>query len=234
MMFFRPSPAASISLLVLLIVFTRLGFWQLERAAEKAARISGFTDAGEHHGLPAQDLAGEFTRLHLRGSFVQPKHILADNQVMTGRVGVHVYTPFRLASGEIILVNRGWVPLQADRRQMPEIESIAGTLEISGRLGPMPKPGRQLGAHTPLGTDSWPQLITYPDLDLIAGALKSDLYPLVLFLDASSPGGFEGRDWKPVFMTPAKHRAYAFQWLALAVAVLFTWVLLAVRRGRGN
>ena len=79
--------------------------------------------------------------------------------------------------------------------------------------------------------DEWPQLLTYPDVGRIATALQTSLYPDVLFLDASSPGGFEDRAWRPVVMGPDKHHAYAVQWFALAVTALAAWILLAFRRG---
>ena len=103
---------------------------------------------------------------------------------------------------------------------------------ITGRIGPIPETGRRLGDVDDVVPDQWPQLLTYPDLEKIAAALNSGLYPLVLFLDQASEGGFEGRHWKPVFMTPEKHHAYAFQWFALALTACVAWVFLALRRGK--
>ena len=70
--------------------------------------------------MPAANLAVEFMRLTLKGHFRQNKDILADNQVLKGRQGVHVYSAFDLAQGNSILVNRGWLPLAADRRLLPQ------------------------------------------------------------------------------------------------------------------
>ena len=236
-MAFRPSAAATVSSLLMLVSFAGLGKWQLERAAEKQERIERFSGAPEMQGLPEPDSASEFTQLEIRGRFNSHKHILADNQVLAGRVGVHVYSPFELPGGELILVNRGWLPLRADRRELPLVEPVEPAssqemITISGRLGPMPEPGRQLGEPGEINPEQWPQLLTYPDIDLIAAALNRPLYPWVLFLDEFSPGGFDGRHWKPVYMSPSKHRAYAFQWFALAITALFGWLLLAFRRGR--
>ena len=94
----------------------------------------------------------------------------------------------------------------------------------------MPVPGRQLGASIEMHADQWPQLVTYPSVAGISSALGNDLYHWVLFLDKSSSVGFEGRDWKPVYMSPAKHRAYAFQWFALSFATLVGWIFLSYKR----
>ena len=228
----KPALASSLCLVVLFVLFVRLGAWQLQRGAEKAQRISGFETAPRLIGLPEADSVTEFTRLKLRGSFDPQRHSLADNQVFQGRPGVHVYSPFHISNGGVILVNRGWLPLEANRRLLPEVEPVSGIIEIGGRIGPMPRPGRQLGEANAMNPEEWPQLLTYPDRDRIAAALGIDLYPWILFLDLSSPGGFGDRKWSPVYMSPEKHRAYAFQWFALALTALTTWLILGFRRGR--
>ena len=231
-MSFKPSFASSAWLIVLVLAFGRLGAWQLQRGAEKVQRISGFEAAERLTGLPEADSVTEFTSLLLRGHFDLQQHTLADNQILEGRPGVHVYSPFHVRSGEVILVNRGWLPLEASRRLLPEVETVPGIIEISGRIGPIPKPGRQLGEARAMSPDEWPQLVTYPDRDRIAVALGTELYPWVLFLDEISAGGFGDRKWSPVYMSPDKHRAYAFQWFAMALATIVTWLILGLGRGR--
>ena len=157
---FKPALASSICLVVLFVLFVRLGAWQLQRGSEKAQRISGFETAQRLTGLPEADSVTEFTRLMLRGSFDPQRHSLADNQVFEGRPGVHVYSPFQISSGGVILVNRGWLPLGADRRLLPEVKPVPGIIEIGGRIGPMPRPGRQLGEANAMNPEEWPQLLT--------------------------------------------------------------------------
>ena len=218
-------------MLALMLIFARLGVWQLDRAAIKDHRLSEFSSAPEFTQLPDPGNMREFTRLELEGRFKQQYDTLADNQVLAGRPGVHVYTAFELDSGEKILVNRGWLPMPENRLSLPLVDTPAGQLEISGRIGPMPLPGRQLGKEGDMLSDQWPQLVTYPKLDKISVALSTKLYPWVLFLDETSAGGFSGRQWKPVFMSPSRHRAYAFQWFALAFTAFLGWIFLTVRRG---
>ena len=232
---FRPSLIATIGLAGLCALFLTLGHWQSTRAVEKEQRISAFEAAAKLEArLPPAATAEEFTRVSLQGSFDQVKHILVDNQVLHGRVGVHVYTPFNEINGRTVLVNRGWLPLGSDRRQLPDVRTSAQQVSISGHIGPLPSPGRQLGETDVMNSEQWPQLVTYPDLDQIGQALDTRLYPMALFLEPGNPEGFEGRDWKPVYMTPGRHRAYAFQWFALAAACMVTWVVLAIHGGRSR
>ena len=214
----------------LVFAFVSLGMWQLNRATAKDKRISEFEAAVEYEFLSQSEQLPEFSRLKLQGRFRPDRNVLADNQVLHGRPGVHVYTQFDLTSGKSILVNRGWLPMPPDRLNLPVVTTPDAVIDISGHIRSMPEPGRQLGEEDDMKRDHWPQLLTYPRLDKISQALETELYPMVLFLDEFAPGGFEGRQWKPVYMTPDKHRAYAFQWFALAVAALSAWVILAKRR----
>ena len=215
-------------------VFIFLGNWQLQRGGEKETRLTRYSEADTYTGLPEANHAIEFSRVFVKGRFIQNRHILADNQVHKGRPGVHVYSAFNIGKDIHILVNRGWLAMGADRSLPADIETPGETIEIYGHIGPMPGPGRQLGPEDRIDAGTWPQLVTYPRLDTISGALETGLYPMVLFLDENAPAGFEGRDWKPVYMSPAKHRAYAFQWFALATAAISGWVLLGIRRGRNS
>jgi cytochrome oxidase assembly protein ShyY1 len=61
--------------------------------------------------------------------------------------------------------------------------------------------------------------------------LGKPVLPLVLLLDADSPYGFEDRQWRATTMTPGRHAAYAFQWLAMAIAAAGCWIALGRRRG---
>jgi surfeit locus 1 family protein len=231
-MTFRPPLSATALLAALAMTFAGLGGWQLQRAGQKQATVEKFESA-QHItdlGHPAADY--RFARLTLTGAFDQERHILVDNRIHRGRAGVHVLTAVRSVAGTSVLVNRGWLPIPPDRRSLPPVHTAAGLQEISGMLDRLQPPGRKLGESDRLATDSWPQLVTYPDLDDISAALGVELYPLILLLDPQSPGGFADRDWQPVFMTPERHRGYAVQWLALAATALALWVFLGIHRGR--
>ncbi|MBT8061771.1 MAG: SURF1 family protein [Gammaproteobacteria bacterium] len=228
---FRPSKPGIVLSLVLIVLFVTLGNWQRDRANNKDELIAAYLSAGQSRTLPDPARAKPGLHLTVRGQFDSQRHTLADNRVYQGKGGVHVYTPFK-TNGRTMLVNRGWLELGADRSKLPDVETPHGTLEISGRISEVPGVGRRLGVALVMKNDQWPQLVTYPDIERISAALGQKLYPLVLLLDAESAGGFEGRDWQPVYLSPEKHRAYAFQWYALAVAVFAGWILMSLRRGK--
>jgi surfeit locus 1 family protein len=216
------------------VVLSRLGGCQLDRAAAKDERVREFSSAPEFEQLPSTIKASEFAIVSLKGKFRSGKDILADNQIHEGQAGVHVYSVFETITGENILVNRGWLALPLSREPLPVIETPSSQVEIKGRIGNIPVPGRQLGQEKVLSKTQWPQLLTYPKLERISKALQLELYDWILFLDEDSPGGFAGRQWKPVFMSPDRHRAYAVQWYALALVAVFGWGFATYRRGTNS
>ncbi len=232
---FKPSKIATVVLLLLAILFTNLGMWQARRSVEKAATQQQFETAKPLLLENAIARESRFARIDVRGQYDTQRHILLDNQVWQGRAGVHVFTPFYTNEGTVILVNRGWLPLSADRQILPEIPTPQQQTVLRGILNIFPVPGRILGPADKLQSDEWPQLVTYLNLADISVALNTPLADWIVQLSASEQAGFDGRDWKPVFLTSGKHKAYSFQWYALAVISIVLWVFNGVRRsGRNN
>ena len=173
-----------------------------------------------------------FARIEVTGHYDGTRHILLDNQVLNGRAGVHVLTPFRTTSGRVILVNRGWLPLGAARNVRPAIPTSTAETVLRGMLNSAPRPGRKLGEADKLTREGWPQLVTYLNIADVARSLQTPLENHIVQLSETESGGFEGRQWKPVFIGSDRHRAYAFQWFALMVSSFGLWVFLGIKRAR--
>ncbi len=175
-----------------------------------------------------------FARIDVSGHYDPVRHILLDNQVWKGRAGVHVFTPFYTLDGTAILVNRGWLPLAADRQTMPDIPTPQHETVLRGMLNTLPVPGRILGQADKMNQNHWPQLVTYLNLENIVESLDVSLENRIIQLSDSEQAGFEGRDWKPVFLTSRKHKAYAFQWFALATISIVLWIFTGFRKTSGK
>jgi surfeit locus 1 family protein len=230
-MHFRPSLKLSLTLITLAAVFLRLGLWQLDRKAEKTALFERFANAPAMGLEQALNEQQEFARVEAFGRYDPTRHVLLDNKIWNGRAGVHALTPFSLADGRWLLVNRGWLPLPPDRRSLPAIPTDSAAHTINGRLVAPASSGPRLGSADLLATDRWPQLVTYFDLRSVSTALGEPLQPWILQLDADDASGFGDRQWTPAVMEPPVHGAYAVQWLALGIATLIIWVTLGLRRG---
>ncbi len=221
----------------LVVLFVRLGFWQLGRAAEKEALAAAVAERGmlppigdEARLGPADEL--RFRKVELRGLFEARHGFFIDNETDLGRAGYHVITPLRLAgSGRRILVNRGWVSMGPDRRYLPEIETPEKEVEVRGILDRPPAPRFALGRLSRPGPE-WGRRYAYLDLGYFERSTGLAVLPYVVLLDAGAPHGF-ARDWPRFQDRHHLHRSYAFQWFlfaALTVGAFFA--LWRARRRR--
>jgi surfeit locus 1 family protein len=230
---FKPSRWATLATLALLPVFLFAGTWQLDRAAAKrelrerqADRAAGATLPVGAQPLLAED---EFRPAAARGRYEARHLALLDNRVYRGRAGYHVLLPLALDGAEQrLLVNLGWIPAAADRRHLPAVRVPAGSLAVHGRLRRPAAPGLRLGGDPRQpGSPVWQHL----DLAAMEAAFGYALQPLVLELDPEAGDAGFVRDW-PVFGDSwvERHHAYAFQWFALAAALLAVYLALNTRR----
>ena len=214
---------------VLLGLFVALGFWQLDRAAEKRAMQAAFDAGREHAALDTDTSYERFTPLKASGHYLSERQILLENIVLDGRLGYYVITPFELAPGEpLLLVNRGWLPKAGGDDAVPPIDVSGRAQEIRGRVGRLPRVGIRPGpAFT---DDSWPRRAVWPETEEVAAVLGREVLPFVLLADPDDSSGLV-RDWQPREMGPMRHVGYAVQWFALALAVTVVAVVLFRRKG---
>lgn len=226
---FRPGVGLTVLLFFLASVFGALGYWQLQRKAEKEILFEQFENAPVSSIGRALDQGRRFARVEGWGRFDTERHILLDNRILNGRVGVHVLTPFSIGDGRTVLVNRGWLPLPADRSHLPDVPTGGAARTIRGRLNTLVSEGPRLGEADRLENDRWPQLVTWLDREPLEAALGTDLPPWIVQLDADQEDGFRDRQWQAAVMPPETHGAYAVQWFALSAAALIIWITLGFR-----
>ncbi len=231
--FFEPRAFTTLLTLVLFAVLVRLGVWQLHRAEEKRVLYESFA-AGSDATVPI-DLSSprprRYQHVEARGHYDETRQILIDNMVEAGTAGYFVITPFALTGGGWLLVNRGWVPLGANRASRPAIEVAGDTRRVHGRADNMPSPGIRMGEPAPLAPP-YPVVAAFPSRDDIARLLHESSWAAtdLLLLDAGEPDGFV-RHWSAPGFPPVRHVAYAVQWFALAVTLLVIYVVTNLRRG---
>ena len=229
---FSPSLIATVVLFLLAALFANLGLWQARRGDGKAATEQQFATAKPLLLIDAIQQEARFAQIDVSGHYDEKRHFMLDNQVWHGQAGVHVFTPFYSRQGTVIMVNRGWLPLPADRKTMPAIPTPQNQTVLRGMLNIFPVPGRILGPADQLSTTKWPQLVTYLNSADMSVALDTQLAEWIIQLSDTEQAGFEGRNWQPVFLTSNKHKAYSFQWYALAGISIVLWILNGIRRSR--
>lgn len=208
-------PAAGILFVVL---FVSLGIWQLNRAFEKNATHAAFAEANQYTELRSSSRTERFQAIRATGQYLPDKQVIIDNIVQNGRLGFYVITPFRSTHHpSLIAVNRGWLARDASGDALPNPGVSGEQRVVRGKVGGLPRVGIRPG---PAFTDeSWPRRAVWPDLDDLAAAWQEPVAPQVLLLD---PGEADGllRNWEPPESGSLKHYSYAFQWFAMAVAMI--------------
>ena len=230
--FTLPSVIPLLLTLIFLTLLGGLGVWQLSRAEVKEALQASFTDAGQvrdfrdvlHSTSPQR-----FQRAVATGRFVASPGFLLDNRTFEGRVGYHALAPFRLRdSGELALVNLGWVPQGATRQDLPSLSWPEGLQQLPILVSFPPEKTIVYGPEEPV-RPGWPVVLQALRLDRFEAHVGEALLPFVLLLDGAAPYGYR-REWRPYYgITAAKHRAYAFQWFSLALALALIFLIVNTR-----
>jgi len=231
---FRPNWKLTLFYLLLFPLLVGLGFWQLYRADYKQGLQDLYDQRAASTPINLSELKADqdvaYLPVKLRGRFDNQHHFLLDNRVLNGRPGYEVISalllePVVLVAGERVekvWVNRGWLPMQADRNILPVIEPVEDTQEVRGQLV-TPTEAFVL-AEVPL-SGQWPEVIQTVKLTVLderRGAPQS--LPYLLRLAASETGSFQV-NWQPINTTPEKSLGYAVQWflMALVLTGLFIW-----------
>lgn len=207
-------------------ILLSLGFWQLQRATEKQTILDLWYT---QQALPAvkiekfADLDDSNMPINISGQFDQARYWLFENRFFEGKLGYEILMVFHTAAGEQILVNRGWVPASPYREELPKVTTPGDRIAIQGMLKE-PTDYSLLREKEKL-FDAWPKRVLEINLQHMSRLYGLQLYPKVLQLESASPAALSVNNLPPVNMTPAKHRAYAFQWFSLAFALVLLWLV---------
>lgn len=214
-----PKLATLVTFIAVVIMFT-LGFWQLERAAEKTQRLAQIHSAASSTtvgldeaaslGATALDLPVQFT------GKVDSQHVfLIDNRIYQGRVGYELVAPVTTAQGSV-MVNFGWLAAPTLRSEVPDFALPTQAQTFKGVVS-IPQLNKMI-TETASVDGQWPKVLQHANLqEFSRHYLLEPLQPFLVLLDAEENSQFE-RHWQPVVMAPERHIAYAIQWFALAGA----------------
>lgn len=229
---FTPKLWSTIAAAVGIVIFIQLGNWQLSRAEEKESRqerldLLSREPAVAVPGIPVRIEDFQYRQVEARGEYVPEHTIYLDNKIFQGMAGYQVITPLRIGKSSMhVLVNRGWAPANRDRNKLPEVTAPNGEVIVSGLATKATQKTLELSGEVVSGK-VWENL----DLERYRRATGLMLQPVMILQKDDVKDGLV-RQWVRPDSGAAKNLGYAFQWFAMALAVLIIYLVLSVKRNR--
>ena len=214
-------------------LFVYLGLWQWHKGIRREAEWTEFARGADPAvALGSRDVMRfpRFQHVSVTGRFDAAHQFLLNNEMHDSNDGYQVLTPFELADGRTLLVDRGWVPFSGYQDRPPDVRLAApGERTLTGRLDNLPAGGLSFGKMPPKAGGHWPKITTFPDMRQLEAVLGRKLERRILLLDPKMPLGYV-RDWTPPGMAPVRNLAYAIQWWMFAATAFVIWAVLSARR----
>ncbi|KWT66720.1 Cytochrome oxidase biogenesis protein Surf1, facilitates heme A insertion [Hyphomicrobium sulfonivorans] len=233
----------TIATLAGLALLISLGNWQMRRLAWKQHLTENITERVHRDPLPleAVDAAAargddiEYTRVAAQGQWLHDREMHLYALDASHGPGFYIITPLKLADGNVLLVNRGFVPNELKETAQRAEGLVAGDVRVVGLVrGP-----EAHGAFVPpneLKRNIWYwRDIAAMGAEAAGGADGGTAHVHAFFVDAEKdpvpPGGW------PIGGTtrlelPNRHLEYALTWYGLAATLVGVFAAFAVARWR--
>jgi cytochrome oxidase assembly protein ShyY1 len=242
----RRSLGFGIFTLVMVAVFTSLGLWQLQRRVEKHALIAALTEhlAAEPGPLPEpsrwnelKPARDEFRRVSFRATYARLPDAMVYSSGSAVREdvsgpGTWAFVPARLASGETIVINAGFVQnTMQDRPQQDGAVARLATGEPVTWTGYIRFP-ESAGLLTPSENIAKRLWFTRDHLAMAKALGWGEVAPFYIDLEQPMPPSGIPRPGPLEVHLKDDHLQYAITWFALTGAMVI--VFWAWAQGQGK
>ena len=221
-----------VSVALLMFTMINLGFWQLNRLSDKRdlnASITAQTKSpvADLTMTKFDSLGKQWSQVVLNGSYSNENAVTIINRSQDGAAGYNSVFPFVTTNGQVVLVNRGFVPLAMANPAAP-----SGTLQILGYV-------RDTQKRSAVGAidSSSPDSTEFQRFDLAVIAKATDTALLTtsyVQLIAENPAT-EAAWPSPValpMLDEGTHFSYALQWFFFAATALAGWIYVVRKKLR--
>lgn len=199
-----------------------LSKWQMDRRNQAVSEIQRVQQNYNKNPVPfesaqkyfeAADPEAKWTTVSVTGQYLMQDQRIVRNRPNNSAPGYEVLVPFRLTSGETIVVNRGWLPIGNARPGYPDVvpKPPAGTVEAVVRIKPSEPEmdGRSApeGQLASIALSEYARQVGYPLMTGSYGLMASESpSPAVAPQQLSLPPVQEG-----------SNLSYALQWLTFGI-----------------
>ena len=210
-----------------------LASWQIDRRTEAVSKIERVSENYDLEPLDISDVsplalsevvAKEWRKTELSGRYLSEIPLLVRNRAIAGQPGFVQLVPFKLDDGQVVIIERGWIP--ADSNLNPSQELLPGNLDkdLVARV--------RLGEAIPNRDSPEGQLtsINLSEIESMIGIeLETDFY-LRLVSESPPESSYPQPLSRPV-LDEGNHLSYAVQWIIFAVMGFFA-LFWAIRQER--
>lgn len=228
--------------LIAFVVLIGLGTWQIQRKAWKEGLIATLNTqlAAPPIALPAPTTwaaldrtENEYRRVTFRATFDNSKAVLVFAAPSTFRPDVEgpgywVLTPARVADGDIVIVNRGFVP---DGRQDPKTRAAGQTAGPVTIVGSMRWSGERHW-FTPADEPNKNLWFTADPQSIAAAKGLTGVAPFYVEQESPVPPGGLPKPGKLKVTLPDNHLQYALTWYGLALVLVIMFAVWAYGQAR--
>jgi surfeit locus 1 family protein len=208
---------------VMLAVLLGLGTWQVMRLQWKLGLLAQIARAEAAPAVPLPAAPDPFTKVqatgHLRDDLSASYGAEVRDTPAGTELGTQLIVPLEVSGGDVILVDRGWVP---DKRPHP-ISRVESDVTVEGYVRPSDKPGMFSATDNPAAREFYTL-----DASAIGSALGLHrVAPFILVAMGPSPPERYPDPAHHLPRPPNNHLSYAITWYGLAVALVVIFVLWA-------
>ncbi|MFI9817292.1 SURF1 family cytochrome oxidase biogenesis protein [Saccharothrix variisporea] len=210
--------------------FALLAPWQFSRDAEREAQNNAVTSSIRDEPVPVARVLGEpnsaneWRRVTMTGRYLPEGQAVARLRTVQGEAASEVLTPFRLDSGETVLVDRGYVR-PVNGLKVPELKPVpTGTVTLVAWVRAGENDNRDA-----IERDGHREVYAINSA-VVGRAAGLDIRPGYFQLTEGQPGLEEALPLPKLDAGP--FFSYALQWIAFGAMALAGWLYFTVREAR--
>ena len=216
-----------LALVVAVIIFAGACFWilspwQFGRNAQRSAQNSEIVTAVHDAPVPLRQLlrpgqeptaANDWRSVTMSGHYLPAAETVARLRQVQDQPAFEILTPFRLDSGQVMLVDRGWVA--PDNGQVPGYPPApTGHVTLTARMHP-----EESNPHRPPLTEQGHREVYSINTTVVSNLTGLHVAPGYFTLVAGQPGVLQVLPLPQVDSGP--FLSYALQWIVFGVMALF-------------
>ena len=200
-----------------------LASWQLDRRDQAVSKIQRVVNNYEEPAisfnsvsdLPLEDVTSfEWTPVELTGRYLTEQLLFVRNRPIADQPGFIQLVPFQLANGEIVIIERGWIPANSELEPATSMTPSEEPKTLIARV--------RLSELTPNrdSPDGFATSIHLESLEATLGAPLEQEFYLRLISENPSEASAPQPLSKPT-LDEGNHLSYAVQWILFALMGFF-------------